>query len=110
MYTKLARLFDDWIRVELEPAPEKSRGGVVLVGSVPVRIAKVLQTGPGRRGRKGQLIPIGLKVGDRFPFFKAAADTQQGQQLGMLLPDGQELIRESDVLFVIDEGDVEVSL
>lgn len=106
----LARLRGDWIRVELEKLPEKSKGGIVLVGARPVRIARVLQTGPGRRGRKGQLIPMGLKLGDRFPFFKAAADTQQGRQLGMLLPDGQELIRESDVLFVIEEGDIEVTI
>lgn len=107
---QFTRLCGDWIRVELEPAPEKSRGGIVLVGAVPIRIARVLQTGPGRRGRKGQLIPMGLNIGDRFPFFKAAADTRQGQQIGMMLPEGQELIRESDVLFVIEEGDVEVSL
>lgn len=106
----IAQLRSDWIRVELEPAPERSRGGIVLVGARPVRIARVLQTGPGRRGRKGQLIPMGLRIGDRFPFFKAAADTQQGRQLGELLPEGQELIRESDVLFVIEEGDVEVTV
>ncbi len=107
---QVKRLRSDWIRVELEPAPEKSRGGIILASAVPIRMAKVLQTGPGRRGRKGQLIPMELKIGDRFPFFKAAADTQQGRQLGMLLPEGQEIIRESDVLFVIEEGNVEVTL
>lgn len=107
---EIAKLFSDWVRVELEPAPEKSKGGIFLPGVQPVRFAKVLQVGPGRRGRKQQLIPMELKVGDRFPFFVAAAHTQQGQQLGMLLPEGQELIRESDVLFVVDEGDVEVTL
>lgn len=105
------RLRGDWIRVELEPMPEKPKGSIILTGAVPIRKAKVLQVGPGRRGRKGQLIPMGLKVGDRFPFFMAAADTQQGRQLGMLLPEGQEYIRESDVLFVIEgDGDVEVTI
>jgi len=107
---EISRLRGEWIRVELEPARERSRGGIFMPVAQPIRIAKVLQTGPGRRGRKGQLIPMGLKVGDRFPFFKAAADTQQGRQLGELLPEGQELIKESDVLFVIEEGDIEVSL
>lgn len=107
---EITRLYSDWIRVELEPARERSRGGIIMPGAQPVRVAKVLQVGPGRRGRKGQLIPMALRVGDRFPFFKAAADTQQGRQLGELLPEGQELIKESDVLFVIDEGDVEVTL
>jgi co-chaperonin GroES (HSP10) len=107
---EIVQLRGEWIRVELEPARERSRGGIIMPGAQPIRLAKVLQTGPGRRGRKGQLIPMSLKVGDRFPFFKAAADTQQGRQLGELLPEGQELIKESDVLFVIEEGDIEVSL
>lgn len=107
---ELARLRSDWIRVELEPEAKASRGGILFTTARPIRIARVLQVGPGRRGRKGQLIPMELKIGDRFPFFVAAAQTQQGRQLGMLLPEGQELIRESDVLFVIDEGDIEVNV
>lgn len=107
---EISRLRGEWIRVELEPSRERSRGGIIMPGAQPIRIAKVLQVGPGRRGTKGQLIPMALKIGDRFPFFKAAADTQQGRQLGELLPEGQELIKESDVLFVIEEGDIEVSI
>lgn len=105
-----ARLRSDWVRVELEPEKKVSPGGIIFTTARPVRIAVVLQTGPGRRGKKGQLIPMDLKIGDRFPFFKAAADTRQGRSLGELLPDGQELIRESDALFVIEEGDPEISL
>lgn len=107
---ELARLRSDWIRVELEPEKKVSPGGIIFTTARPIRIARVLQMGPGRRGKKGQLIPTGLNIGDRFPFFKAAADTRQGRSLGELLPEGQELIRASDVLFVIEEGDPEISL
>lgn len=105
------RLLHDWVLIQVEDAPETTKSGFVLVGAQPVRKARVISTGPGRRyGKKDVLVPMRLKPGDRFPFFKAATETKQGEMLSMLLPDGQELIRETDVLFVIEEGDVEVSL
>jgi co-chaperonin GroES (HSP10) len=99
----------DWVRVRVDPAPVKSSGGIHLVGAVPVRTATVLATGPGRRNRKGVLVPMELKVGDRFPFLKAVTETKQGHALGLLLEENEALIRENDVLFIMEE-DVEVTL
>lgn len=103
------RLMQDWVRIELEPADEVSKGGIICVGPQPVRIAKVLDVGPGRYYGK-KYVPTVVKVGDRFPFFKAATETKSGRMLSELLPEDQELIRESDILFVIEEGDVKVSV
>ncbi len=105
------RLLHDWMLVEIEEIGErKTAAGVLLIGPEPVRKARVLATGPGRCGRKGKLIPITMKPGDRFPFFKAVTETLQGRALALHLPDNQALVRENDVLFAIEEGDVEVSM
>ena len=101
-------LRSDWVLAELEP--EFLPLGLFQVGPEPVRVARVLRTGPGRRTRRGELIPIDVRVGERFPFFCAAADTAQGRSLRARLSEREVLIRESDILFVIEAGDVRVSL
>lgn len=103
------RLLQDWVHARVEPAVTQTSGGLHLIGPVPVRTAVVLGVGPGRRDAKDRLIPMQLQVGDRFPFLKAASETRQGHALAMLLEDNEVLIRESDVLFVDEEG-VQVSL
>jgi chaperonin GroES len=97
------RLLHDWVLARVEPAPAVSPGGIVLVAVQPIRNATVLAVGPGKRNSKGVLTPTQLRVGDTFPFFKAAAETKQGYQLALLLEDNEVLIRESDVLFVLEE-------
>lgn len=97
------RLFHDWVLAKVEPAPTESPGGIVLVATQPIRTATVLAVGPGKRDSKGNLTPTQLKVGDSFPFFKAASETKQGYALALLLDDNEVLIRESDVLFVLEE-------
>lgn len=97
------RPLHDWVRARVDPAPTETAGGIVLVGPPPIRNATVIAVGPGKRDAKGRLTPTQLKVGDTFPFFKAASETKQGYALAMLLDDNEVLIRESDVLFVMDE-------
>lgn len=103
------RLLHDWVHVRVEPARTHTPGGFVLVGPEPIRMAEVLAVGPGRRNKKGKLIPTQVKVGDRFPFFKGASETRQGHALAMLLDENEALLLESDVLFVAEEP-VEVTL
>lgn len=107
----ISRLRGDWVLVELEPEPKErtTAAGVIQLGPNPVRIARVLMVGPGKRYRD-RYVPTQVKPGDRFPFFKAASDTRQGRQLAERLPDGQDLVHESDILFIIEEGDVEITV
>lgn len=98
------RLFGDCVLVELEPEKATLRSGIVLPGPAPVRVARVLRVGPGRRDKKGRLIRMQLEIGDRFPFFKAATDTKQGRALAAKLPEDVRLVRETDVLFVLEPG------
>lgn len=107
-------LFSDWMIAELEPEPKTTAGGLFKIGPDPIRFARCKQVGPGRRfvskkTKKEYVVPSEVQPGDRFPFFKAAADTKQGHAFSLLLEDNEVLIRASDVLFVVDEGDVTVT-
>ena len=97
------RLLHDWILAEVEPAESTSIGGIVLVSPRPIRTAKVLAVGPGKFSKKGVRKPVQVAVGDRFPFFKASTESKQGQALALYLENNQVLVRESDVLFLLQE-------
>lgn len=109
------KLWSDWMIAVVEPASEATKGGIIKVGAEPIRFARCKAVGPGRvfwskKHGRYYTVPSEVKPGDRFPFFKAASETKQGHGLALLLEDGEVLIRASDVLFVVDEGEVEVSL
>lgn len=119
MNKKIARLLHDWILVELEPPPTETKSGIIKVfpDHDPVRIGKVLLTGPGRewrdrRTKKWSFHPMDVEPGDRVVFLMGAMDTKQGQQLrNYSLGENQGLLRATDVLMVIPEGEeVEVTL
>lgn len=96
----------DWALVQMEPVGEaRSAGGIVLTRPELVRKGTVLAVGPGRKYVDGPYRGTELKIGDRVAFLAATMDTQQGRQLAHTLDKDQALIRETDVLFVIEEGD-----
>lgn len=108
-------LHSDWMIAVLEPAPATTKGGIIKVGPDPIRFARCKAVGPGRRfwsqkRKRYYVVPSEVRPGERFPFFKAASETKQGHALAMLLEDNEVLIQARDVLFVVDEGDVEVTL
>ena len=107
--TREIRLFHDWVRVKMEPPREKTRSGIILTVAEPIRIARAIALGPGRLYADGTHVPMELKVGDRFPLHVAAAQFKQGQALAFHLEDDEAIIRETDVLFVIEEGDPEIT-
>ncbi len=102
------RPLSDWLLVELEPQ-EKKYGDIFLVADDAIRTAKVIAVGPGRLFRdKTVPVPTVVKAGERVAFFIAGAQTKQGKQLNYSMPENQILIRETDVLLVI-EGNVRVT-
>lgn len=103
---QILRLLSDWILVRVEPRAE-NQAGLVLVDEEPVRIGEVLMVGPGRR-YVDRFIPTEVKVGDRVAFMIGASDTQTGQQIRADLSKDQRLIRQGDILLVV-EGDVMVT-
>lgn len=103
------KLLSDWMLVALEPEKKVTSTGIVILNPEPIRTARVIQQGPGRR-YMDKFVPMPDLVGKRVAFMIAASQTTQGRQLRrtLELDEDLELIRLGDVLLEIDEG-VEVS-
>jgi co-chaperonin GroES (HSP10) len=117
---KFQSLGSDRVLVRLDPRRTHTRGGLVIPDTEAqmIRTGVILQTGPGKwvktRRRVTQdyrevLRPIEARVGERVAFFIGSVDTKSGQAVSFHLREDERLIREEDVLFVIEEGDVEVT-
>lgn len=106
---KIVRLLSDWMLVRVKPGPELTRGGIVDIRAEVVSEGLVLMAGPGRR-YVNKFVPMepGI-VGERVAFLTAVADTKQGLEHQAMLGKELRLIRQGDVLFVI-EGDTVVEL
>src|SRR4051795_31247 len=83
-------------RVEEE---QKTKGGLIIPDTAkekPMQ-GEILAVGPGARNEKGDLIPLGVEVGDRVLFGKWS-----GTEVKL---DGDELLimKESDIMGVLDE-------
>ena len=87
-------------RVEEET---KTKGGLIIPDTAkekPMQ-GEVLAVGPGARNDKGDLIPLGVKAGDRVLFGKWS-----GTEVKL---DGDELLimKESDIMGVLEDGAVQ---
>jgi co-chaperonin GroES (HSP10) len=108
----MLRLMNDCILVRLDEIPAKS-GSIFLTGADArrVRTGTVTQTGPGKRTKRGALVPMEVKVNDRVAFFRENLEHQQGKKVQAILGefDGNiGLLKQPDVLFVFEcEGDEE---
>ena len=92
--------------MRLDPLPEErvSKGGIILVDVEFIRTGVALVVGPGNRF-VDRYVKMELQVGERVCFFAGAMDTKQGQAMRARLSEDEALIRETDVLFVIDGDD-----
>lgn len=104
------RPLHDWLLIELEPA-ERQRGSIIVPdpSKQPIRIGKVLATGPGRRHPNSNVFrKVVVEKGERVAFWMATTQCGGAERIEYHLPDNQRMIRETDVLCVVGEG-VEVS-
>ena len=84
-------------RIEEE---QKTKGGIIIPDTAkekPMQ-GEVFAVGPGARNADGELIPMGVSVGDRVLFGKWS-----GTEVKL---DGDELLimKESDIMGVLEEG------
>ena len=98
------RLLNDNILVELEPRPEKTKGGIVIpdTQAISVRTGIVRLTGEGKY-YTDKYVPVEVKVGERVVFLIGSVDTRSGQAVVKHLHVNEVLIREVDILFVIPQ-------
>ena len=84
-------------RIEEE---QKTKGGIIIPDTAkekPMQ-GEILAVGPGARNEKGDLIPLGVQVGDRVLFGKWS-----GTEIKL---EGEDLIimKESDIMGVLDQS------
>lgn len=113
---RIIKLLHDYLLVRLDPRKETTSGGIIRTTEQPVWTGVVLMAGPGRQ-YIDKYVPVEVKVGERVAFMAAASDGHlsglavkeaivcnfEGEAIAKT--DEQRIIRENDVLFVV-EGEV----
>ena len=93
------RPLHDRVVVKRIDAENKSAGGIIIPDTAQEKPSQgeVIAVGPGARDDKGQLVPLGVAVGDRILFGKWS-----GTEVKL---DGEDLLimKESDVMGVIED-------
>lgn len=108
------RPVSDVLLVQLEPARTTTPAGIIRPDTKqhPIRVGRVLRTGPGRWWKnrhtgKWSYWAVEARPGDRVVFLAALLQTGHGRQMqrNFSLDDDQAMIRETDVMLVIDSTD-----
>jgi chaperonin GroES len=94
------RPLHDRVAVKRIDEEQKTKGGIIIPDTAkekPMQ-GEILAVGPGARNDKGELVPMGVKVGDRVLFGKWS-----GTEVKI---DDQELLimKEADLMGVLEES------
>src|SRR3954449_9387913 len=94
------RPLHDRVAVKRIEEEQKTKGGIIIPDTAkekPMQ-GEILAVGPGARKEAGDLVPMGVKVGDRVLFGKWS-----GTEVKL---DDEELLimKESDIMGVLEEG------
>ncbi len=93
------RPLHDRVIVKRMEEERKTASGIVIPDTAAEKPdqGEVIAVGPGKRNDRGELIPMGVKVGDRVLFGKYSGQTVKVE--------GEELLvmREEDILGVIEK-------
>ena len=92
------RPLHDRVVVRRIEAEEKTAGGIIIPDTAKEKPqeGEVIAAGPGARNEQGQLVPLGVKAGDRILFGKWS-----GTEVKL---DGEELLimKESDIMGIVE--------
>jgi chaperonin GroES len=88
---------EDRVLIAVEEASETTAGGIIIPGNVESRPHRgtVLAKGPGRRGKKGQIRPLDVNVGDHVLFPEHAGSKIQ------IAGDDFLILREDELLGIV---------
>ena len=97
------RPLHDRVVVKRVDEEQKTKGGIIIPDTAqekPMQ-GEVLAVGPGGRNDRGDLVPMGVQVGDRVLFGKWS-----GTEVKL---DGDDLLimKESDIMGVLEDGAVQ---
>jgi chaperonin GroES len=88
---------EDRVLIAVEEASETTAGGIIIPGNVESRPHRgtVLAKGPGRRGKKSQIRPLDVNVGDHVLFPEHAGSKIQ------IAGDDFLILREEELLGIV---------
>jgi chaperonin GroES len=88
---------EDRVLIAVQEASETTAGGIIIPGNVESRPSQgtVLAKGPGRRGKKGQIRPLDVNVGDLVLFPEYAGSKIQ------IAGDDFLILREDELLGIV---------
>jgi chaperonin GroES len=93
----------DRVVVKRESSEKVSKGGIILpdVSETKSFKGKVVAVGPGKRDEDGELVPMGVKVGDLVLFNSKWNDMGDDyQNTGVNWPEDVHVIQEADIIGV----------
>jgi co-chaperonin GroES (HSP10) len=93
----------NFVLVLMDPIQEDD-GLIKLPHGNRVRTGLVKAAGPGRTDKRGRLMGLDVKAGDKVAFFREHLEHQQGKEIVRRLAelgDDWGLLREEDILFAL---------
>lgn len=101
-YDKAVTPLGDRLLVKVESAEKVTAGGLIIPATSALATgylkARVLAVGSGGRGKKGQLRPLDVQVGDQVLFFEHAGTKIQFNSEEL------QIIHESDVMGILQDS------
>lgn len=104
------RPINDYVLLELDPLPEKTKSGIILPGDSAgekIRTGTVLRVGPGKWSGNHR-VPVGVEPGEKVAFLRWHLEHKIGKTVtGFLanLGENQGVIRKDDILFAFLAGE-----
>jgi len=98
------RPLHDIIVVKLDPVPEKVGLWVPPSAEERVRTGKIISHGPGLRNKKGKVVPVQVRAGQRVAFFRENFEHGHGRAVMRAVQAYDEntgVIREDDILWEV---------
>lgn len=95
---------NDWVLIQLDEDSRMLRDLFLPHGN-RVRTGTILAVGPGRQ-YTNEFVAMDAKPGEKIAFFRETLEHKQGKQILQTLDDGTALIRETDILLVLDPSNI----
>ncbi|GAK50202.1 co-chaperonin GroES, HSP10 [Candidatus Moduliflexus flocculans] len=95
---KIRPLQDRILVKRLEPADKKTAGGIIIPDTAKEKPqeGEVIAVGPGKAGKDGNVLPMGVKAGDKVLFGKYSGNEVKIDDVEYII------MREDDILGILE--------
>lgn len=95
---KIRPLQDRILVKRLEPADKKTAGGIIIPDTAKEKPqeGEIIAVGPGKVGKDGNMLPLGVKAGDKVLFGKYSGNEVKIDDVEYII------MREDDILGILE--------